>query len=171
MIKNIKIEDKEITLSNNTVWVMIYRNQFGHDIISTLTPVVASIADLIGGFFQGVEPNENGEIEFTEVAKKIDGDALIDAIAHLSGLEFVDILNITWSMAKAADSDIPDPMKWITELEVFPVDVIVPEVVMLATKGLTSTKKFKRLSQHLRKMKKARPSISIPSYSQESSGA
>ena len=92
MIKNIKIEDKEILLSNNTVWAMIYRNQFGHDIVSTLTPVVASLTDMIGGFFESV--GKDGEVHLEDVAKAIDGDRIIDAIAHLSGLEFVDIINI-----------------------------------------------------------------------------
>ena len=166
MIKNIKFEDKEITISNNTVWTMIYRNQFGHDIVSTLTPVAASMADMVGGFFESV--GEGGEVQLQDVAKEIDGDRLIDAVAHLSGLEFVDILNITWAMAKAAKADLPDPMTWITELEVFPVDIIVPEVVKLAAQGLVSTKKLMRLRQALKKVKMARPSISIPSYSQES---
>lgn len=167
MIKNIRIEDKDIILSNNTVWTMIYRNQFGHDIVSTLTPVAASMADLVGGFFEGV--GENGEVQLRDVVKQIDGDRLIDAVAHLSGLEFVDVLNITWAMAKAADSSIPDPMTWVTEIEVFPVDIIVPEVVGLAAQGLLSTKNLMRLRQILKKVKVAKPSTSIQSFSPESS--
>ena len=166
MIKNIKIEDKEILLSNNTVWAMIYRNQFGHDIVSTLTPVVASLTDMIGGFFESI--GKDGEVHLEDVAKAIDGDRLIDAVSHLSGLEFVDIINITWAMAKAADGDIPDPVTWVTELEIFPVDIIVPEVVKLAAQGFVSSKKLMRLRQALKKVKMARPSISIPSSSQES---
>ena len=155
MIKNITLEEgKEIALSNNTVWTMIYRNQFGHDIVSTLTPVAASLADMVGGFFESV--GNGGEIQFADVAKNIDGDRLIDAVAHLSGLEFVDILHITWAMAKAADADIPDPMKWVTELEIFPADIIVPEVVKLASRGLLSTKKLLWLRQTVEKMKKTK---------------
>ena len=165
MIKNIKIEDKEILLSNNTVWAMIYRNQFGHDIVSTLTPVVASLTDMIGGFFEG--SGKDGEVHLEDVAKAIDGDRIIDAIAHLSGLEFVDIINITWAMAKAADGDIPDPVTWVTELEIFPVDIIGPEVVKLAAQGFVSSKKLMRLRQTLKKVKMARPSISTQSSSQE----
>ena len=161
MIKNITIdENKEIVLSNNTVWTMIYRNQFGHDIVSTLTPVAASMADLIGGFFESV--GTGGNVQLEDLAKNIDGDRLIDAVAHLSGLEFVDILNITWAMAKAADGDLPDPITWVTNLEVFPVDVIVPEVVRLAARGLLSSKKLIWLRQTLQKARKAKPSTLIP---------
>lgn len=161
MIKNITIdENKEIVLSNNTVWTMIYRNQFGHDIVSTLTPVAASMADLIGGFFESV--GTGGNVQLEDLAKNIDGDRLIDAVAHLSGLEFVDILNITWAMAKAADGDLPDPITWVTNLEVFPVDVIVPEVVRLVARGLLSSKKLIWLRQTLQKARKAKPSTSIP---------
>ena len=157
MIKNITIdENKEIVLSNNTVWTMIYRNQFGHDIVSALTPVAASMADLIGGFFESV--GTGGNVQLEDLAKNIDGDRLIDAVAHLSGLEFVDILNITWAMAKAADGDLPDPITWVTNLEVFPVDVIVPEVVRLAARGSLSSKKLIWLRQTLQKARKAKPS-------------
>lgn len=161
MIKNITIdENKEIVLSNNTVWTMVYRNQFGHDIVSTLTPVAASLADMVGGFFESV--GEGGTVQFADVVKNIDGDRLIDAVIHLSGLEFVDILNITWAMAKAADNDLPDPTTWVTNLEVFPVDVIVPEVVKLAARGLLSSKKRIWLRQMVKKIQKAKPSTLIP---------
>lgn len=167
MIKNIKAGNKEFTLSNSITWTMIYRDQFGHDIVSTLTPVAAAISDVVSGFFEGIQAD--GTVEFTDVVKNIDGDKLIDVVAHLSGLEFVDLLNITWSMAKAADDNIPYPYKWFSEFEVFPVDDIVPEVVKLAAKGLISTKNLMRLGNLMKQIKMPRPLTSTPSSSPESS--
>lgn len=167
MIKNIKVGNKEMTLSNSITWTMIYRDQFGHDIVSTLTPIAAGMLDLTSGFIESM--GEDGQIELVDVARNLDGDKLIDAIAHLSGLEFVDMINITWAMAKAADEDLPDPRRWASEFEVFPVDVIIPEVVRLAMKGLVSTKNLKRLGSLKKKIKMPRPSTSTPSSSQESS--
>lgn len=167
MIKNIKAGNKELTLSNSITWTMIYRDQFGHDIVTTLTPVAAAVADLVSGFFEGIQAD--GTIEFADAVKNIDGDKLIDVVAHLSGLEFVDLLNVTWAMAKAADEDIPYPRKWFSEFEEFPVDVIVPEVVKLAAKGLISTKNLMRLGNLRKKIKMPRPLTSTPSSSQESS--
>lgn len=164
MIKNIKVGNKEIILSNSITWTMIYRDQFGHDIVSTLTPVAAAMADLVSGFFENI--GEDGQIELVDVARNLDGDKIIDAVAHLSGLEFVDLINITWSMAKAADDDLPDPRRWASEFEVFPVDVIIPEVVKLASKGMVSTKNLRRLGSLKKNIKIARPSTSIPSSSQ-----
>lgn len=168
MIKNIKAGNKEITISNSIAWAMIYKDQFHHDIISTLTPVVAAMLDIVSGFLNNAE-TVNDEIDAMEIMKNLDGETLIDAVAHLSGLEFVDMINITWAMAKAADDDIPDPRRWASEFEVFPVDVIIPEVVSMAVKGLVSTKNLRRLGILKKKLKKVQPSTLKPSSSPESS--
>lgn len=167
MEKTIEIGDKAIRLSNNISWTMIYRDQFGQDIVPTLTPMVAAAMDLTSGFLEGVE-EVDGKISVTDVMKNLDGERLIDALAHLSGLEFVDLINITWAMAKALDDDIPEPRRWVREFDSFPVDVIAPEVATLAVKGLVSTKNLKRLNDLRKKLKKVQPLTSIPSSLQES---
>ena len=46
MIKTLKIEGKEVRLDNNIDWAMIYRDQFGTDIIPALMPLFASAMDI-----------------------------------------------------------------------------------------------------------------------------
>lgn len=169
MEKTIDLGNKSIRLSNNISWAMIYRDQFGHDIIPTLTPMVAAAMDITSGFLQGVETTD-GKIEVADIMKNLDGEKLIDALAHLSGLEFVDLINITWAMAKALDDDIPEPRRWVMEFDSFPVDVIAPEVAKLAVKGLVSTKNLKRLNDLRKKMGKVQPLNLTPSSSQDLSG-
>ena len=53
LIKTINVGNKEVRLSNNIGWTIIYRDQFGHDIVSSLTPVMASMMDLVSGFLSG----------------------------------------------------------------------------------------------------------------------
>ena len=143
MEKTIKIGKQEVRLTNNVSWAITYRDQFGHDIIPTLMPMLAAVLDIVSGMID--EVSVGGKVEVTDLLRNLDGDKLFDAVLHLSGLEFVELINITWAMAKAADDDIPDPKTWVKGFNEFPVDKIAPEVFSLAFKGLVSSKNLKRL--------------------------
>lgn len=166
MIKTIEIGNKEIRLTNNASWAMVYRDQFGHDIISTLTPMIAVALDLSSGFIQTVGEGKK-DVTVTDVLSALDGDTFIDALAHFSGLEFVDLINITWSMAKALDDNLPEPRRWIKEFDEFPVDVVAPEVAKLAIRGLVSTKNLTRLRNLLEGIKMTQPLTSTQLSSQD----
>ena len=144
MIKTITIEDKDIRLDNNVGWAMIYKDQFGTDIIPALMPLFAGAMDVISELIQKV--GNNKEIDVAELLAEIDGDALINAVIHLSGFEFVDFINIVWALAKNADDTIPEPRLWVKQFDVFPLDEIAPEVFTLIAKGVISSKNMKRLS-------------------------
>lgn len=144
MIKTITINDKEIQLDNNIGWAMIYKDQFGADIIPALMPLFAGAMDIISELLKKV--GKTDEIDVREVLAEVDGDALMNAVIHLSGLEFVDFINIVWALAKNADEKIPEPRKWVKQFDTFPVDEIAPEVVKLIAKGVISSKNMERLS-------------------------
>lgn len=135
MVKEIKINDTtEIRLSNNIGWAIIYREQFGHDIVPDLLPVVSAILTLLK------EVDEKG-LDL----KKIDSGILQDALINLAGLQLVDFLNLIWAMAKTADGKTPEPKKWVTQFEEFPLDIIAPEAFNLLTEGLISSKNLSSL--------------------------
>ena len=92
-------------------------------------------------------------------------------MAHLSGVEIVDLINITWAMAKAMDDDIPEPKRWVRDFEEFPIDVIAPEIAKLAFKGMVSTKNLKRLMSLKEKIRTIQPLTSTQSSSPELSEA
>ena len=169
MLRTLTIGNKEVTLSNNISWTMIYRDQFGHDIVSTLTPMLAAVMDMVSGFVNSIS-SDNGKVDSIEVLRNLDGDKIIDAIAHLSGLELVDLINITWAMAKAVDDSIPEPRRWVRDFDTFPIDEIAVEVAKLAVLGMVSTKNLKRLNNLIESLKKVQPLTLTPSSSQESSG-
>lgn len=166
MIRTIEIGNKEVRLTNNASWAMVYRDQFGHDIISTFTPMIAVALDLSSGFIQTIGEGEK-DVTVTDVFSALDGDTFIDMLAHFSGLEFVDLINITWAMAKALDDDLPEPRRWIKEFDEFPVDVVAPEVAKLAIRGLVSTKNLKRLRNLLQDIKMTQPLTSTQLSSQD----
>lgn len=117
-----------------------------------------------------VGTDENGEITLGDAVKFTDEQAVTNAMIHASGLEFVDFLNITWSMAKAADDDIEAPERWYKGFDTFPLDEVIPKVGLLIVKGLASTKNLKRLQQGIGKIKKdlVKPLTPTPSSSQPS---
>ena len=159
MEKTIKIGKQEVRLTNNVSWAITYRDQFGHDIIPTMMPMLAAALDIAGGFIE--EVGTGGKVEVTDIIKALDGDRLLDAVIHLSGLEFVELINITWAMAKACDDDIPDPKTWVRGFDDFPVDTIAPEVFKLAFKGLVSSKNLKRLKDLRNGIKVVQPESTL----------
>ena len=155
MEKTINIGDKEVRLTNNVGWMMTYRDQFGTDIVMTLTPLIASGLDIVSGL---VDEATDGDIFDTKkLLASLDGDTLIDALAHLSGFEMVDLIKIVWAMAKEADDSVPDPKRWVKDFDVFPLDEVAPEVAKLAVSGLVSSKNLRRLKALAEKMRNLQP--------------
>ena len=143
MEKTIQIGGKSVRLSNNANCFLIYRNQFGRDIVPALLPLVASGMDVVSGIIK--ETGKTSDIEAADILAVLNGETLLDAVIHLGGLEIVDLINLTWALAKTADRSIPDPETWLDGFDEFPLDVIGPEVFRLITKGVVSSKNLKRL--------------------------
>ncbi len=145
MEKTIKIDkDKSLKLSNNLAWMMIYREQFGRDIVPVLMPALNSGVSLAYGMLQQMD----GKLSIENI-KKIDFETIEEAVFQLSGIEMVDLLNVIWAMAKTADDEIEEPKIWIREFDTFPLDTILPAAVDLVAKGTINSKNLKRL-QNLR---------------------
>lgn len=164
MEKTIKIGTKSVKLCNNVSWALIYRDQFGSDIIPALMPLLASALDVVSGIIN--ETGKTDKIELTDLAKLANGDTLIDALIHLGGFEFTDLIRITWALAKCADEDIPEPREWLSEFDVFPVDIVAPAVLEMIFKGVVSSKNLKRLEDLKKRLQPA--STSTQSSSPES---
>ena len=165
MEKIVKVGKKSVRLDNNITWALIYKNQFGKDIVPTLMPAIAAAFDVISGLFNTGE-DMNGKIDIYDVLKKVDGTYFLDAVIHLGGLELEDMIDLTWALAKTADDDIPEPFTWAKELGDFPLDEIAPAVFSLIAKGVVSSKNLKRLKDLKTKLQ---PSSSTTSFSPQQS--
>ena len=165
MEKTIKLGEKDVKLNNSVSWALIYRDQFGHDVIPTLMPLLVSTIDIIGGLIREAGAT-SGKVGTENIANVIGSDAYVDAIVHMSALEVVDIMDITWAMAKNADDTISDPETWIKSLDVFPLDEVTPLLFDLISRGFMSSKNLTRLRTMLGGLK---PLDSTTSSSQDSS--
>lgn len=157
MEKTIKIGNKSVKLNNNISWAIAYRDQFGRDIIPALMPMLAGALDIFAGLV--AETGKANEIRVSDLAKLADGDALINAVIHIGGFEFVDFINITWALAKCADEDIPEPREWVEQFDSFPLDIVAPEVIKLIFKGVISSKNLKRLEDLKKRIQPTSTSI------------
>lgn len=164
MIKTIKAGDKAVTLNNSVGWTIEYRDQFGSDILPAIMPLFAGGVDVISEILRRTGKTE--DITLSDIMGAIDDELIIDVMGHLGALEFNDMLNVIWAMAKNADDSIPEPKAWFKEFDEFPLDEIVPEVVKLIFKGMVSSKNLKRLSDLKKKARTKKESTSTRSSSQ-----
>ena len=168
MKQTINIEGKDLELNNSAEWALVYRDQFNHDIIPTVMPLLAGILDILGGMASAVSDKKDGDgkISVEQFLIALDDGSVFDALIHLSGFELVELYNITWAMNKAANADIQEPREWIKQFDVFPLDDIAPAIFGLMIKGLMSSKNWTRLESL---MKTIQPSISMSSSPQQQS--
>lgn len=155
MEKIINIGNKEVKLNNNVAWTMEYRDQFGKDIVPALMPVIASI---IEGVTTVIADTGKTEITVADIADAIQGRTM-EIMLPMFQVEFVDVvINVTWSMAKAADESIEPPKKWVRQFDEFPLDVVGPAVFDMIIKGFVSSKNLKRLESLRTSLKELQPS-------------
>ena len=163
MEKVIKIGEKEVRLSNNVAWTMEYRDQFNKDIVPAIMPLLSTMTEAISS----VVSEAGTDLTLQSLADAVQGRAN-DILLPLYQLELVDLINVTWAMAKAADEDIDPPRKWIRQFDNFPLDVIGPAVFELVMKGFVSSKNLIRLKGLKVKLENLQPSRSTTSSSQDS---
>lgn len=134
MKKIFKFNDKtEVELSNSVGWTMEYRDQFGHDILPDLLPILSALITLIK------EVKDTADLK--DAIKTIDNDTIQEAMIQLVGLQFVDFINMLWAMAKDADDKTPLPKRWVKQFdEGFFLDKIAPEVFTFILEGFISSK-------------------------------
>ena len=143
MIKTVKFGKNEILMDNNVGWTMVYRDQFGQDIIPSLMPLLAGVVEMVSGIIETA--GDKKEFSMETIAELSESGKLEEAIIKAASAEFVDFINITWSLAKNADDSIPEPREWVKQFDEFPVDIIGPEVFKLVFKGMVSSKNLKRM--------------------------
>lgn len=148
MVQTVNIGGNELILSNRADWAIIYRDQFNHDIIPTVMPLLAGLMDILGGLLGQLEVNNGKELQVNigDLIQAVSSEGMFDALIHMSGFEYTELYNITWAMNKTAVNDIPEPKQWIRQFEDgFPLDEAGPVLFEMMAKGMMSSKNWKRL--------------------------
>lgn len=149
MIRTINIEGQKADINSSAGWLYVYRNQFGHDILPDLMPVIESVIGAIASVLE----ESGGVFNEKTLAKAMNNDALVDAFIKMAGMQVLTIFNIFWAMAKNADGTIPGPEDYFNSFDRFPVDEIVPELFYAIVDSSVSSKNATRLLQRIKNVK------------------
>lgn len=170
MEKIVKIGKQEVRLNNNMAWTMEYRDQFGKDILPAIMPLLASMIEGVSTVM--AEASDAGEMTTASIAEALEGRSM-DILLPMFQAEFVDlVINVTWSMAKAADENIEPPKRWVRQFDSFPLDVVGPIIFDMVLKGFVSSKNLKRLKKISESLKTLQPkshstTLSSPDLSED----
>lgn len=134
MKTTIKIEGKKKGLKIDTSfhWLRIYRDTFGHDILSDILPMI----DMVIGFMSALLRDEDIDIDEVE--------------SRLYEMESLTAVQIVWALAKNADDDLPDYEDWEKTIDKFPIENFI-EVLEILSKTYMTTKKSQPLTAELKK--------------------
>ena len=134
MVKTIKIEERDVRFDTSLAWMFKYRTQFGHDPIDVIMPAVKAALPLV--------EIEGGKLTIADL------DLLTDILGELN---LTEALQLIWSLAANGDKDIDDPATWYASFDFFPLDEILTEVAPAILESCVSSKKYKALSQAVKK--------------------
>lgn len=147
MIKEIKIGDKDVKFSFGLASFYIYKNQFGQDAMTVILPLMSDIANSLDPkvFYNVKNKEEKNQAIFESIG------GVLDEIARVEITELADII---WAFAKAADSEIPEPMKWYASFDEFPIYDVGKELLPCLYESLISKKKISLTTQTEKETKK-----------------
>lgn len=135
MIKEIKIGDKDVKFSFGLASFYIYKSQFGQDAMTVILPLLSDVVNALDPkIFLGMAKEEDKNEVLFEAARNV-----FDEIARVEITELADII---WAFAKAADSEIPEPMKWYASFDDFPIYDVGKELLPCLYESLISKKKI-----------------------------
>lgn len=140
MIKTINLEGQPVEINSSLGWLFCYREQFGHDILPDLLPLLDAALGALAEIYDGDED--------INIFEKLDEETVNRIIVALSSLEVLTVANILWAMAKNA-GETRRPEEWVNDFEVFPLDIVVPETFKVLIESSVSSKNSQRLLQRI----------------------
>lgn len=157
MIKTVQIDDQPVEINTSAGWFYKYRENFGHDILPDIMPIIESILNAAAGVMRGIH-ERGGKVDAKVILDSMDNDDLVDAFIKMAGMEIITIYNIFWAMAKNANGKIPQPEEYFNSFEAVYMDEIIPVMFEGIVQSSISSKNARSLLEMIRKMKKEIPS-------------
>lgn len=146
MKKTIKIDDEQkFEINSSSGWLYAYQEQFGHDVLPVLLPAAEALLQTMADLMKDSKSDNVGDI-----LAAADEETISNAFITLSGMQLTTITNIVWAMAKNANDSIESPREWLNSFDVFPWDIVVPQVLSAALEACISKKKFEKLKETIK---------------------
>lgn len=146
MKKTIKINDEQkFEINSSSGWLYAYQEQFGHDVLPVLLPAAEALLQIMADLMKDGE-NDN----VADMLANADEETISNAFITLAGMQLTTVTNIVWAMAKNANDNIESPREWLNSFDVFPWDIVVPQVLGAALEACISKKKFEKLKETIK---------------------
>lgn len=146
MKKTIKINDEQkFEINSSSGWLYAYQEQFGHDVLPVLLPAAEALIQAMADMVK----DSKGE-NVSDILAAADEETISNAFITLSGMQLTTVTNIVWAMAKNANDNIEGPREWLNSFDVFPWDIVVPQVLGAALEACISKKKFDKLKETIK---------------------
>ena len=150
MIKTIEIEGQPMEVNSAQGWLFCYREQFGHDILPDLLPLLDAALGALNEVY-----DEEGSI-----VERLDEVTTNRIIVALSSLEATTIINIFWAMAKNAGNTTPHH-EFVNMFDPFPYEQIVPELFTLIVQSSMASKNSESLLKKIPNLSTLTRSLSL----------
>ena len=148
MIKTVQIDDRSVEINTSAGWLYKYRENFGHDILPDIMPVLESVLNAA----TSVLKESGGHFDSEEILKAMDNEDLVDAFIKMAGMEIITVYNIFWALAKNANKKIPQPDEWYNSFDTTYMDEIIPVMFMGIVESSISSKNVKSLLEKFKEM-------------------
>ena len=146
MKKTIKINDEQkFEINSSSGWLYAYQEQFGHDVLPVLLPAAEALLQTMADLMKDSKSDNVGDI-----LAAADEETISNAFITLAGMQLTTVTNIVWAMAKNANDSIESPREWLNSFDVFPWDIVVPQVLGAALEACISKKKFEKLKETIK---------------------
>lgn len=146
MKKTIKIDDEQkFEINSSSGWLYAYQEQFGHDVLPVLLPAAEALLQTMADLMKDSKSDN-----VADILAAADEETISNAFITLSGMQLTTVTNIVWSMAKNANDSIESPREWLNSFDVFPWDIVVPQVLSAALEACISKKKFDKLKETIK---------------------
>ena len=146
MKKTIKIDDEQkFEINSSSGWLYAYQEQFGHDVLPVLLPAAEALLQTMADLMKDSKSDN-----VADILAAADEETISNAFITLSGMQLTTVTNIVWAMAKNANDSIESPREWLNSFDVFPWDIVVPQVLGAALEACISKKKFEKLKETIK---------------------
>lgn len=109
MEKILTIDGRQVKFKSTGALLLKYKAQFGKDALQD----IFKLYELVD--------KETGQLKSIE------------------GLDLEVFYNLTWTLAKTADPNLPPPIEWLDTFSEFPLMDILPELMDMITNNITTT--------------------------------
>lgn len=168
-IGQVKIDkDHTLKMDASIGWLIKYREQFGHDILPDLLPLI-SIG--VNAAIDTMDKLKGDTVDIKTLVAALDKDVIEGLMMNVAMLESTTILNIVWALnanfLRKNDEEIKTPSAWAEDFSNFPLDLIIPKALKLIIESTVSTKNLKRLQSLKKTMTQSTQTKSSLEQSQE----